>query len=117
VKVKNGFTVSKGEIYGIYSDKFNYDLGKNSLSLNGIYLFKDGIWAEIVKEEKIMIGDNEVRFKKDYAVINGYDYTKNDLEITKRVLEMPKIQSLNVGCNGQYKVDLPLINRILDKLK
>jgi hypothetical protein len=26
-----------------------------------------------------------------------------------------QIKSLNVGCSGQYTVDLPLLERILDK--
>lgn len=34
----------------------------------------------------------------------------------KSLIQKGQIKSLNVGCNGQFKVDLDLLNKIISKL-
>jgi len=97
---------------------FQYLQEYDTLSCGGRIIFKKGKWAEIVKEEKILIGGKyEVKFEVNAVVINNVYYHKDYLLKVKEVLNTFQVASLNVGCNGQYQVDLEVINKILDKLK
>lgn len=109
---------------GVFEYKENgyYTLGDNLnsdvLSLDGNAIYAKGIWAEIVapKEEPIMIGGKyEVKFSLCGISVNEIHYSKEKLEEIKKVLELTNIKSINVGCNGQFKVDLNLINKILSR--
>ncbi len=78
------------------------------------------LWFEpIYEDEKIMIGDYEVIIQsKDVCKIEGNAYRRDELIALKALFAFHKnqIKSLNVGCNGQYKIDLDLINKIIDKM-
>jgi len=72
---------------------------------------------------KIKIGNYEVKFQilpsnGKIILINNFYYTEKDLELFHKVLNnySSQIKSLNVGCQGQYKVDLDLINKIIARL-
>jgi len=74
-------------------------------------------WFEpIYEDEKIMIGDYEVKINKNYVIINGIRYERSSLETIRLTLLITSVKSLNVGCNGQYKIDLDLLNKIIDKM-
>lgn len=71
---------------------------------------------EIEEASTIKIGSYKVEFlNKEYCSINSVEYNKTHLETLKYLMGKKQIQSLNVGCSGQYKVDLPLLEKILAK--
>jgi hypothetical protein len=71
---------------------------------------------EIKKAQIIEIGGYEVKFlNKESCVINGIEYIKTHLVVLRYLMNKNQIKSLNVGCSGQYKVDLPLLEKIIDK--
>lgn len=72
---------------------------------------------EIKSAEKIMIGDYEVKFESSTRIgINGVYYNSIQLHTLRDLMNQGQIKSLNVGCSGQYKVDINLLNRIIEKL-
>ena len=93
----------------------------NEQSSGGPRIYSNGQWATIVKDEPIMIGGKEVVIhpRAQEISIDGVCYTKSHLTDIANIFKVfgTQIKSLNVGCNGQYKVDLELINKILDRLK
>lgn len=99
----------------------SFGLHTSGSGFNPIY--SQGKWAEIVKEEPIKICGKEVRFHDakstngDLAciAIEGKRYSRNELKVLERIMSMGQIQSLNVGCNGQEKVTLETIEKILSK--
>lgn len=110
-KVKNNKTIKEGRIYNIESDTFNYT--DNTLTINGIYIFWDGVWAEIIKDEPIKIGGYEVK-----KLENGsYDIgCKKQISNGKvRVLRRLMIQCnfTKVSFDG-IETDLETINKILN---
>ena len=81
-------------------------------------------WFEpVFFEEKIMVGEYEIKFNQEgffskSCVINKNAYSLDQL-LQLRDLFLSsngQIHSLNVGCNGQYKVDLIKIQDIIKKL-
>jgi len=77
---------------GIYGGDFTYS-GEAYIGHTGCLVSKGGgvifepnynergsEWADIIKEEKIMIGDSEVKFKKGAVEINGYNFSENGIE-------------------------------------
>lgn len=72
-----------------------------------------------IKEHKtppIKVGDYKVQFQKGKILIEGNTYTKADLIKIKEILSLPKIQSLKVGCSGQFIVNKELVELILKRL-
>jgi hypothetical protein len=73
---------------------------------------------EIEQVRTIEIGGVKAEFKDKHLVeFDGYKYSLSEARVVKELMERGQIKSLNVGCNGQYEVDLKLINKILDELK
>jgi hypothetical protein len=70
---------------------------------------------EIKKAQIIEIGGYEVKINSIDIEINNVSYSKNDLIVLKHLFKQGQIKSLNVGCSGQYKVDLELLEKIIDK--
>jgi hypothetical protein len=111
---------SRQEFVVSFNEKTIYDPDTNTLFYKGMRVYCSGKWAEIIesKEPPIMIGDCEVAFMTNSIRIDGHVYTKEFITLCGRVLtESEQIKSLNVGCNGQYKVDAELITRILERMK
>lgn len=79
--------------------------------------FRKATPQEIEAATKIEIGGYEVEFKQNSVKINGHLYGLTDLKDFKRLLENHKeqVKSINVGCSGQYKVDLETITKIVNK--
>ena len=77
------------------------------------------LWFEpVYEDEPIIIGGT---YKVDFVggsffKINGTSYQKTDLILVKNVLELTAVQSINVGCSGQYQIDLTTVNKILSRL-
>jgi hypothetical protein len=97
----------------------------NQLMHHGVAVFEEGNWAEIVKEEKIMIDRYEVKFetvttteqKREFGTkIDGHFFSKLFWESAK-VVSLNNKAKIMVGCSKQFDVSLETINKILDKLK
>lgn len=76
-------------------------------------------WFEpVYEEEKIEIGGVKLEFMGSKVYIREETYSKGEiLQLTQILKEHQKqIKSINVGCSGQYKVDLELVTKILNKL-
>ena len=70
---------------------------------------------EIKKAQSIEIGGYGVKINSIDIEINNVSYSKNDLIVLKHLFKQGQIKSLNVGCSGQYTVDLELLEKIIDK--
>lgn len=84
----------------------------------GSIIFQDGQWAEIIKDEKIMVGGYEVKFSTCTMVgttIDGHTFTKDFWQAAKLISEHSKAKIM-VGCSKQFDVSLETINAILKKL-
>lgn len=86
----------------------------------GMSLYIDGKWAEIVKDEEIFIDgglrEYKVEFASSHILINKITYPKHMVEAFYEAMKLGQIKSLNVGCNGQYKIDFEKIEKIYKKL-
>ena len=105
-------------------NELSYHSGYNWLCDGwGNVVFKDGVWAEIVKDEPIKIGGRyEVVFmgKKGtsdilYTKIDGHDFLKEFWQSAKVISEHSKAKIM-IGCSKQFDVSLETINQILEKL-
>lgn len=125
--VKRGFKAGY-QVCGLW-DKLNPFIGSvghgyyyiaecDIFGLNNTAMYCQGKWATVIKEQPLMIGGKyEIKFYPTYITINACAYTKTDVEQMYHVLKMEQIRSLNVGCSGQYQVNIELITEILDRLK
>lgn len=99
--------------------EFTYECYNNDvLECGGRAIYEKGTWAEIITKPKVMIGEYEVlvyAHDKTFYTVNGTIFSKSLINSVKDVLmyNPDSIKSLNVGCNGQYKIDLDKINEIL----
>jgi hypothetical protein len=74
------------------------------------------LWFEpVYKEDKIEIGGYEVKINSFDIQINNVTYGKGQLLDLRTLMKKGQIKSLNVGCSGQYNVDLELLEKIIDK--
>jgi hypothetical protein len=74
------------------------------------------LWFEpVYKEDKIEIGGYEVKINFYDIQINNVTYGKGQLLDLRTLMKKGQIKSLNVGCSGQYNVDLELLEKIIDK--
>jgi len=97
-----------------------YYLSKEgNLCLDGLMLFDNetNTWAEIVVDEKILIGGKEVKYLgKTCIEINGFQYHIDILKTLLDTIKYGEVKSFNVGCDGQYIVDEKLLIKIINKL-
>jgi hypothetical protein len=115
------------------NNKFYYHKEEDSLTVDGRVIYIKGQWAEIIKEDKIMIGGYEVKICQTqdpqyngsgkcsyiptvkYTSIDGNTFSKTFWESAKYVSEHNKAKIM-VGCSKQFDVSLETINKILSKL-
>jgi hypothetical protein len=117
------YYVAQQEVWGINNTHWNKGSILYSSNTESLPYFKKlGIlnnkeWFEpVYEEDKIEIGGYEVKFlNKNSCSINGVEYIKTHLETLRYLMNKGQIKSLNVGCSGQYTVDLPLLDKIIDK--
>jgi hypothetical protein len=72
---------------------------------------------EIEEATTIKIGDYEAKFEDTRVSFNSVVYYFRELIILRDLMNRDQIKSLNVGCSGQYTIDLELINKILKKMQ
>jgi hypothetical protein len=70
---------------------------------------------EIEQATTTKIGDYKANFIGKSVEFNGVVYAKTELQKLKSIMNKGQIKSLNVGCSGQYEVDLELLNKIISK--
>lgn len=80
------------------------------------------LWFEpVYGEEEIRIGEYKVDIISEggYRVICVHNarYPQAALKAVREVLQLKYVNSINAGCNGEIKIDLPLIEKILNRLK
>ena len=110
-------TYSKGLYDGVRTDTFWY---------GGGLIYKQGKWAEIIKEEPIKIGGYEVEFFDKYFKIGCMSFSKSDifkiLTMNSFVLERGLSFTFNEDgdieehCNN-IKFDENVLNKILEKFQ
>lgn len=132
-RAKNPLFTTEDGVERYIDDKYYISLGGNTISemvvksTHKTSNFKDGYKRfstyEACREfmdrnKKIKIGDYEVEFYPEGIKISNRAYSTIELKKLQAILDNhhDQIKSLNVGCNGQYKVDLELINKIIAKL-
>lgn len=93
-------------------DEFNID--EVGLSCSGTYIMIDGIWAEIIEDEKIEIGGREVVFDAGTVTVNKHRYTKDEVLAVKTCLDLGF--EVMVGCNNHISLDSHTITKILERL-
>ena len=75
--------------------------------------------SEIEECVAIKIGDYKVEIHRGAMYVNGETYFLAELEDLARVwsTHSAQIKSLNVGCHGQYQVDLKTLYKIISSIK
>lgn len=112
--LRNIISLKKDKVY-LFGQFPIYCLGDG----RGKSLYLDGKWAEIIKDEEIFIDESQqykIEFSSSHILINGLTYSKHMVEAFYEAMKLGQIKSLNVGCNGQYKVDFEKIEKIYKKL-
>lgn len=81
-------------------------------------VYRKGQWAEIVKDEPITICGKVVNYDNDCGLfsVDGQNYLPEDLSVLAKLMQKGQIKSLNVGRNGQEKVDLQLIESLINRI-
>lgn len=107
--------IKKGDIFSLYSaDKFVMYNEKHKTS--GIPTEIVHKWEKVYEEDEIKFGDYKVEFGNNTIKVFDVYYTISQLNSLKHLMKKGQIKSLNCGCQGQYKVDLDLIEKIIRKL-
>lgn len=111
------FKRTLGNIKSFIPD-WNDDISCLDDSNNNCIWTENGGWSTLFKDEPIKIGEYEVKFGSynDYISIDQNRYYPSELEEVKNVLKLNKVKSLNVGCSGQFKLDLETVNKIIERL-
>jgi hypothetical protein len=97
------------------------DCGKLAVCENGYVIYLEGEYVrlstpeEIEEATTIKIGYYKAKFHNIRVSFNNVEYNRVDLCILRDLMNKGQIKSLNVGCSGQYKVDLELINKIISQ--
>ena len=112
-----------------YHTDFIYDERNDSLYCN-FTIYKQGQWAEIIKDEPIKIGGYEVKFKKGKVSVGCIEVSNDYVRAINLVSEycMLKSQELQFiansgeliffqGVNDNYKIDRNTFAKIIEKLE
>lgn len=78
-------------------------------------VFRDGKWAEIIKDEPIKVGGVDCVVDSCGAWFDKNQYSWEEINSLVRIFKnhSSQLKSINVGCSGQYNVDLELLEKIL----
>lgn len=97
-------------------DKFNllnrnllykYDFNSDELYLEGKTIYANGVWAEPEKPFEIIPGYPVEYIDNNVCKINNDRYYRKDIEELAILLKtMLQAKSINVGCSGQYKIEI-----------
>lgn len=88
---------------------------RNRLEVYGCSVFQNGFWAEIIKDEPIKVGGVDCVVDSCGAWFDKNQYSWEEINSLVKVFKnhSSQLKSINVGCSGQYKVDLELLEKIL----
>lgn len=116
--IKEGVIINKSEIshykypVEIRNNNFEYDEIKDSLTIDGHNVYKQGKFATVVKDEVIKIGGYEVKRNGLIYIIGCKHIHKNEVERIKKFMESNNFTE--IAFDG-IETDLKTINKILDK--
>lgn len=118
---EDGVEIFEGDKCWFIDDNFtiaNFNYGCWIGGGRGKYFYSKAVAKEYITEStKIKIGGYPVLFFQNFIKINGIMYGIADLKNIFRLMDKGQVQSLNVGCQGQYKVDKALLKKIINKLE
>jgi hypothetical protein len=125
IEAECGFNGQYGKTYKILGwqpeckNRFYYEEnGKSTINIDVVKV-RLATPEEIKAAESIEIGGYEVAFPLykggKICSINGVEYYRPEIVSLLNIMKKGQIKSLNVGCSGQYQVDLPLLEKILAK--
>jgi hypothetical protein len=103
----------KGEVFQITEIKSEFVFFSSNCAVRTDRVRK-ATEEEIKKAQIIEIGGYEVKIKSYQIEINNVTYGKGQLKDLRALMKQGQVKSLNVGCSGQYTVDLPLLEKIID---
>ena len=115
------FSFNQKLISSTFSLNYNMLEGESDKNTSSCIIFKDGKWANIIKDEPIKIGGYEVKptvvNDKGQQVgkgtmIDGYYFSSNFWEAAKIISEHSKAKIM-IGCSKQFDVSLETIEKIL----
>lgn len=90
----------------------SYESDYNRLSFLGVYVFEDGLWAEIIKDEPLKVCGHEVKFDAwEIYIIGSKKIGKQELLEIKKVMEFNNFNTISFD---NYSVTLEEINKILN---
>lgn len=103
-----------GDGFKYYSKNSSFSY-KNALTFGYFVVFIDGKWAEIIKDEPIKVGGVDCVVDSCGAWFDKNQYSWEEINSLVKVFKnhSSQLKSINVGCSGQYKVDLELLEKIL----
>jgi len=104
----------KGEVFQITEIKSEFVFFSSNGAVRNDRIRK-ATEEEIKKAQIIEIGGYEVKINSYQIEINNITYGKSQLLDLTVLMKLGQIKSLNVGCSGQYKVDLELLEKIIEK--
>jgi hypothetical protein len=104
----------KGEVFQITEIKSEFVFFSSNGAVRNDRIRK-ATEEEIKKAQIIKIGGYEVKINSYQIEINNITYGKGQLLDLRTLIKLGQIKSLNVGCSGQYTVDLELLEKIIEK--
>jgi len=104
----------KGEVFQITEIKSEFVFFSSNGAVRNDRIRK-ATEEEIKKAQIIKIGGYEVKINTYQIEINNITYGKGQLLDLRTLMKLGQIKSLNVGCSGQYTVDLELLEKIIEK--
>lgn len=109
----NETSSAPNEVY-IMNNKYSYNAELNTLKIDGRVIFGTGEWAEIVKDEPIMINGFKVEKIDNHFKIGCKDITRKELNHIKGFMERNNYVKVNFSNdNNAHLVHLETINKIL----
>jgi hypothetical protein len=101
-----------------FAERGNFTMDGENLFLDGNVIYRAGKWAMIIDTTPIDIGGYKIKFNRHSFTVNDVDYHKDELsKFITMLKETPVIKSINVGCSGQIKVDLAILEKIMKRFK
>lgn len=113
-------TIQAGEIL-IKTSDHGYGLDNSKRKVLNTDSFPKEIvetWEPVFAQEEIKIGESIVEFRDSEVLVNKKVYTKVELKELLRFMNLhqDQVKSINVGCSGQYQVDIQQLTKIVENL-
>jgi hypothetical protein len=112
-----------GDKHTAKSSNFEYALNRDTLYLDGYAIYKNGEWAEIIKDEVMTVNGVDIEFKKTqlgtpvkFTMIKGRSFSKEFWESAKKIIATPGA-SIVIDAAPEMKLTPPIVYDILQRLK